>query len=39
MKKFYNNLGAYVEKEFGVTEFYYKDKRIVKTTENIWLAA
>lgn len=39
MKKFYSSLGEYVEKEFGVTEFYYRDKRIVKIADNVWLAA
>lgn len=38
MKNFYNNLGLYVEKEFGVTEFFYKNKRIVKTTQGLWVA-
>lgn len=38
MKKFYNDFGAYIEKEFGVTEFYYRNKRITKTSAGVWVA-
>lgn len=33
----YKGIGNYLEKNFGITEFWIRDKRIMKTVEGEWL--
>lgn len=30
-------IGEYLEKSFGITEFWYRDKRYVKTCDGTWI--
>ena len=35
--KYHEKIGQYLEKAFGVTEFWYNKQRTVKTTAGIWV--